>query len=128
MRGDSWFLLGAPWDSSGTGRGEARAPEALRAAGLSGLVDVDLGDAATAITSSHRDTATGVRALAETVAASYALATSLRAAMAEHREQRPLLIGGDCSLLLGVFAHLRRSVGDVGLWIVDGHPDYFSAA
>jgi arginase len=128
VRGDAWFLLGAPWDSSGTDRGEVRAPEALRAAGLSGLVDVDLGDAATAITNSHREAATGVRALAETIAASHALATSLRAAMTEHRERRPLLIGGDCSLLLGVFSCLRRSVGDVGLWIVDGHPDYFSAA
>jgi len=29
-----WVLLGAPFDSSGTGRGEERAPDALRAAGL----------------------------------------------------------------------------------------------
>ena len=29
-----WTVLGAPLDSSGAGRGEERAPEALRAAGL----------------------------------------------------------------------------------------------
>ena len=29
-----WVLVGAPLDCSGTGRGEARAPEALREAGL----------------------------------------------------------------------------------------------
>src|SRR5688572_6202871 len=45
----SWFLLGAPWDCSGTGRGEAAAPGALRTSGLARLVDVDLGDAATLI-------------------------------------------------------------------------------
>lgn len=41
-----WFLLGAPWDCSGTGRGEQAAPHALRAAGLSALVGRDLGGAA----------------------------------------------------------------------------------
>jgi arginase len=28
----SWYLVGAPWDSSGTGRGAEQAPAALRAA------------------------------------------------------------------------------------------------
>ncbi len=44
--------------------------------------------------------------------------------MTEHPNHRPLIVGGDCSLLLGVFAHLRVSIGDVGLWMVDGHPDF----
>ncbi|MCY1143091.1 arginase family protein [Actinoplanes sp. Pm04-4] len=119
-----WFLLGAPWDSSGTGRGEARAPAALRRAGLSRLADVDLGDAATVITSTERDSATGVRALSDTVAAARTLAKALRDGMAEHPGHRPLVVGGDCSLLLGVFTHLRATIGDVGLWMFDGHPDY----
>jgi arginase len=122
--GSDWFLLGAPWDCSGTGRGEARAPRALREAGLTDRVDVDLGDAATVIAGHRRDEKTGVRALADTIAAAHALATALGAGMREHPGRRPLVIGGDCSLLLGVFAHTRRAVGGVGLWLVDGHPDY----
>ena len=125
--GSDWFLLGAPWDCSGTGRGEARAPGALREAGLTDRVDVDLGDAATVIASSHRDETTGVRALSDTVAAAHALATTLCTGMRRHPGRRPLVIGGDCSLLLGIFAGLRPTLGDVGLWMVDGHPDYLDA-
>ncbi|GIF71584.1 arginase family protein [Asanoa siamensis] len=122
-----WFLLGAPWDSSGSRRGEERAPGALRAAGLAGRVAVDLGDAATVIGGETRDPATGVRALPDTLAATRALAEALAHGMRAHPELRPLVVGGDCSLLLGVFAHLRRAHGDVGLWLVDGHPDYVDA-
>ena len=118
----SWFLLGAPWDCSGLDRGEAKAPTALRAAGLS--AGLDLGDAATVIADSHRDETTGIRALPDTIAAAHALATALSIS---HPGRRPLVVGGDCSLLLGVFAHLRRTVGEVGLWLVDGHPDYLDA-
>jgi arginase len=102
-----------------------RAPAALRAAGLRDLVDVDLGDAATVIGSSHRDEATGVRALPETIAAARTLAAALRDGAAEHPGHRPLVVGGDCSLLLGVFAGIR---GEAGLWMLDGHPDYSEAA
>ncbi len=124
MTRSDWFLLGAPWDCSGSGRGEMRAPGALRRAGLTDLVDVDLGDAATVISSSHRDEATGVRALADTIAAAHELATTLGTGIRDHPGRRPLVVGGDCSLLLGVFA---RPLGEVGLWMVDGHPDYFDA-
>jgi arginase len=123
----SWFLLGAPWDCSGSGRGEGDAPAALRAAGLADLVGADLGDAPTAIDSTHRDEQTGVLALPETVAAAHALAEALRGGMRANPGHRALVVGGDCSLLLGVFAHLRPVLGDVGLWSVDGHPDYYEA-
>ncbi|NMO53918.1 arginase family protein [Actinoplanes sp. TBRC 11911] len=136
MSGTGWFLLGAPWDCSGTGRGEMRAPEALRAAGLTGLADLDLGDAATVISDSRRDAATGVLALTDTIAAAGELAAALRAGIRDHPARRPLIIGGDCSLLLGVFAGLPGLAdefdggrdGAVGLWMVDGHPDYLDAA
>jgi arginase len=119
-----WFLLGAPWDCSGTGRGERAAPGALRAAGLSALVSRDLGDSATAIDSAQRDQHTGVLALPETVRAAGALADALTGALHDLPGRRPLVVGGDCSILLGIFPALRRSIGPVGLWFLDGHPDY----
>jgi arginase len=126
MSGTGWFLLGAPWDCSGTGRGEMWAPGALRAAGLTRLVDADLGDAATVIADSRRDEVTGVRALADTIAAAGELAAALRTGMGDHPGLRPLVVGGDCSLLLGVFAGLGEA--RTGLWMIDGHPDYLDAA
>jgi len=122
-----WALLGAPWDCSGEGRGEADAPAALRQAGLRGVVSHDAGDAATAITTTARDPATGVRALDDTRRAASALTAALVDLLARAPGRRPLVVGGDCSLLLGVLPALR-SRGPVGLWFVDGHPDYQSAA
>ncbi|MDI2129784.1 arginase family protein [Yinghuangia seranimata] len=119
-----WFLLGAPWDCSGTGRGEQLAPAALRDAGLAawtGAAGHDAGDAMTDIRTTDRDPASGVRALDDTVRAAANLADALRAARRAHPGRRPLVLGGDCSLLLGVFAALDAGTG---LWFVDGHPDY----
>ncbi|MDG4763608.1 arginase family protein [Solwaraspora sp. WMMD406] len=128
MNDSDWFLLGAPWDSSGRSRGEEQAPDALRAAGLRDLINVDCGDAATHIGSNHRDDITQVRALPDTVTAAHTLAATLRNSMRDHPQRRPLVVGGDCSLLLGVFAQLSPALNNVGLWLVDGHPDYLAAA
>ncbi|WP_241961791.1 arginase family protein [Rhodococcus opacus] len=63
-------------------------------------------------------------ALSETVRAAHALADDLAVAMADLPGRRPLVVGGDCSILLGIFPALRRHLGSLGLWFVDGHPDY----
>ena len=68
-----------------------------------------------------------MRALPDTIAAAHELTTALWTGIRDHPERRPLIIGGDCSLLLGVFARARAALGDVGLWMVDGHPDYLDA-
>lgn len=125
MDAADWFLLGAPWDCSGSGRGEHLAPAALRGAGVSRLAGVDLGDADCAITSTERDDPTGVLALPETVRAARALADALESGLRGQPGRRPLVVGGDCSILLGIFPALRRRhLGPVGLWFLDGHPDY----
>jgi arginase len=97
---------------------------ALRAAGLSGLVSRDLGDVAIVIDSDRRDEHTGVRALPETVRAARETSRALADALRDLPGTRPLVVGGDCSILLGIFAALRASAGPAGLWFVDGHPDY----
>ncbi|MFE9957586.1 arginase family protein [Micromonospora sp. NPDC005299] len=124
MTARGWYLLGAPWDCSGLSRGEQLAPAALRAAGLSDLVPDDAGDAPIVIDDDRRDEATGVRALAQTGRAARVLADWLDDAAGRRPGRRPLVLGGDCSLLLGVLPWLRRDRGRVGLWFVDGHPDF----
>lgn len=128
MNAADWLLLGAPWDCSGTGRGEQAAPAALRTAGLSDLVDHDLGDAELLVTSTQRDEGTGVLALSDTARAARVLTEALLDAMSRHPGRRPLVVGGDCSILLGILPALRRSIGTVGLWFLDGHPDYLDGA
>jgi arginase len=96
----------------------------LRAAGLSDLVSRDLGDITIAIDSRYRDQHTGVLALPETVRSAHVLADAVTRALRDLPGRRPLVVGGDCSILLGIFPALRRSVGSVGLWFIDGHPDY----
>ncbi|MGH3921148.1 MAG: arginase family protein [Pseudonocardiaceae bacterium] len=128
MTAADWFLLGAPWDCSGSGRGERAAPDAFRAAGLAALVDRDLGDAATVVDGAERDERTGVLAVRETVRAAHALANALAGELRDPPGRRPLVVGGDCSILLGIFPALRRQVGPAGLWFLDGHPDYLDGA
>jgi arginase len=119
----NWTVLGAPFDSSGAGRGEERAPDALRAAGLPALFGgVDAGDPAPPLRDPIRDPETGVIAFAALRTSSQALREAVAARMA--RGQRTLVLGGDCSLLLGAVAGARDAVGRVGLWFVDGHADF----
>ena len=114
-------VVDAPVDCSGAGRGEEHAPAALRAAGLVERLGArDAGEADARIRDTRRDPDTGVVGAAEVRRASKAIASRVREVL-EARE-RPLVLGGDCTLLLGVFQALPRGSG---LWFVDGHADFF---
>lgn len=118
-----WTALGAPLDSSGASRGEERAPQALRAAGLPEVfAATDAGEVAPPLRDPVRDPATGVIAFAGLGTASRALREAVAATL--NRGERPLVVGGDCTVLLGSLAGVHAAVGRVGLWFVDGHADY----
>ena len=122
-----WTALGAPFDSSGVGRGEERAPAALRAAGLLEVFHAgDGGDVAAPLRDPVRDPETGVVAFADLCASSQVLRGAVDATLTGGR--RPLVLGGDCSLLIGALAGVRDAVGPVRLVFVDGHADYFDGA
>jgi arginase len=121
-----WTVLGAPIDSSGASRGEERAPGALRSAGLATVFGAtDAGDVAPPLRDTERDSETGVIAGAELRHSSQALREAVATVLA--RGEQPLVLGGDCALLLGALAGVRDAVGRVGLWFVDGHADYLDA-
>jgi arginase len=114
-------VIDAPIDCSGAGRGEEHAPAALRAAGLVERLGArDAGEADARIRDTRRDPGTGVVGAVEVGRASTAIASRVRELL-EAREC-PLVVGGDCTLLLGVFQALP---GGSGLWFVDGHADFF---
>jgi arginase len=97
-----------------------RSPVALRAAGLLAALGADDAGSvpAPAYTPDRDDTRTrNGRAIA-------AYATALAARMAALLAERwPVVVGGDCSILLGSLLALRRT-GSAGLLFVDGHLDF----
>ena len=114
-------IVDAPLDCSGAGRGEEHAPAALRAAGLLERLDArDAGEADARIRDTRRDPDTGVIGALEVRRASTAIAARVREVL--DAGERPLVVGGDCTLLLGVFEALP---GGSGLWFVDGHADFY---
>jgi len=115
-------VIGAPFDSAGAGRGEEHAPRALREAGLVERLGArDLGDVGPVLRPERRDPRTGVIAFEALVEASTALAEAVGDAV---RADVPLVVGGDCTLLIGVAAGLRREGIEPALWFADGHADY----
>jgi arginase len=116
----AFAVIDAPIDSSGTGRGEERAPAALRAAGLIERLGArDAGEADARIRDPRREPETGVVGASQVRRASTAVASRVREVL--EAGERPLVLGGDCTLLLGVFEAVPRGSG---LWFVDGHADF----
>ncbi|MGH7411408.1 MAG: arginase family protein [Candidatus Methylomirabilis sp.] len=99
-------------------------PAVIRAAGLTQRISGhDAGDLPIAIDDPHRDPVTGMIGFHSVCRASAAV-RSVIGELLEH-EARPFVIGGDCTLLIGVCAALRDHFGRVGLAFVDGHLDFY---
>lgn len=98
-------------------------PLALKAAGLIRELDADyLGAVPPPAYSAIRDEATHLlnpRAIHDY---SLSLADAVQPVVA--RGQFPLVLGGDCSILLGTMLALRR-LGRYGLFFIDGHADFY---
>ncbi len=114
-------MLDAPLDSSGRGRGERRAPAALRAAGLVDRLGArDGGAVDVVITDPVRDAQTGVIGADQVRGAGRAI--SARVTELVDAGHRPLVVGGDCAILPGV---LQALPAGFTLWFLDGHRDFF---
>ena len=118
-------VIGVPADCSGAFVGCERMPAALRAAGLVGTLGVrDAGNLQVVIGDPVRDPETGVIGIGDVLG----LSTVVRDAVTEHVTdgRKPLLLGGDCTLLFGVCAALTHArPATSGLLFVDGHLDCF---
>jgi arginase len=114
-------ILDAPLDCSGAGRAEEHAPAALRTAGIVERLGArDAGEAQARMHDTRRDPQTGVIGAAAVRAATAEIAEAVREVL--DAGDTPLVLGGDCTLLLGAFQALPRGSG---LWFIDGHADYY---
>jgi len=124
-----WTALGVPIDSvaapaGGPLFGTELAPQAMRDLGLVRRLDAtDAGDLSVRIVGPDRDPRSGIvgwPSVGTTV-------SEIRAAVAEMMAsgQRPLLLGGCCTVLMGAAAGARDVLGRVGLAYADGHVDVY---
>jgi len=120
-------LLGVPTNSAGTISGVARAPTTLREVGLFDALrqhtDVhDYGDVMLPDPSPERDPVTHLIDHHGLIA----MVTRVRDAVTSILDNGhfPLVIGGDCPLLLGCLA-VAKNLKRMGLLFVDGHEDAY---
>jgi arginase len=112
-------LIGVPYNSAGRLDGVARAPAALRAAGLGDGIadagDVSFGPMAPDRGPSGVIDETALGAMAESLGAEVAETLGMGRA--------PLVVGGDCPILLGCLRGALQETGETALLFVDGHED-----
>src|SRR5687768_11499695 len=110
-------LISVPYSSTGLTTGEARGPDALRAAGLldtlrrAGNV-VDLGDVKFERPTPQRDERSGI--IAPAALTGMVLAVRKVVARVIAGGYFPVVVGGECPLLLGCLAASRDTFGRVG--------------
>ncbi len=121
----SCSLIDAPSDLGLRRTGVDGLPDALRAAGLlEGLPDVRYaGRLAVPPYVPLRDSRTGV--LNPDGIRMFTMQLADRVAFTLDLGRFPLVLGGDCSILLGPALALRRR-GRFGLFFIDGHADFYS--
>jgi arginase len=119
-------LIGVPSSAGAHGPGQEKAPSALREAGLlgalreAGLQVEDLGDLPVA-----RFTPDGANRQRQSRSRVIKVAGQVAevVARAVERDLIPIVLGGDCTITLGVVAGLLRHQPDLGLIYFDGDAD-----
>jgi arginase len=117
-------ILGIPIDSVGGRVGTTFMPQALRRVGIvDALGAEDLGDLDVLIDPPVRDPQTGIVGSDSVLE----VTATIREAVARHVDPDATLVvlGGCCTLAVGVVAGLRDRIGDVGVVYVDGHLDLY---
>jgi arginase len=119
-------LIGVPSSAGAHGPGQEKAPAALRQAGLlgalreTGLEVEDLGDLPAARFTADPDHHKG-QSLLPVIRVVRQVADAVAGAV--ERDLLPLVLGGDCTITLGVVAGLLRRHDELGLIYFDGDAD-----
>jgi arginase len=127
----TFAVIGVPTSAGTHGPGQEKAPQALRRAGLveglraAGLEVEDHGDLPTTRYQAHAADPRQ-RNLDAVVEVAGRVADRVHAAL--DRGRRPLVLGGDCTITLGVVAGFARHGDDLGLLYLDGDADLSTPA
>ena len=118
-------LIGVPANSSGTVDGVARAPAVLRQRGLAVALARHRGftDAGDLVLPAPVPVRGPSGLLAEEALVAMIGEVAQAVAAARRAGRFPLLVGGDCPVILGALAALQAEAGRAGLLFVDGHED-----
>ena len=118
-------LIGVPFDGYGRLGHQARAPMALRAAGLPHAMGSHVIESASDLELPSPDPTRGPATTFVNEAALLAMTEALNARVGRAIAARrfPVVYGGDCATLLGIVTGLRDHVPGTGLIFVDGHED-----
>ncbi|HET6779868.1 MAG TPA: arginase family protein [Nitrososphaera sp.] len=127
-KGRQLSLIGVPTNSAGKRNGVANAPAALRRAGLVEILGAfcqvrDEGNVSFSMPTVERDAESGIIAYSSLASMVRSVRTSVSHALKEGRF--PLVIGGDCPILLGCLAASVETFGPIGLLFGDGHEDSY---
>jgi arginase len=123
---NDWVLIGVPSSAGAHHAGQDRAPAALRAAGIidrlraAGVQISDAGDLPASVFAVDHEHPRA-RNLPAVVAVARAVADAVATQVAAGH--RPLVVGGDCTITVGVVAGFRRVDPGVGLAYLDGDAD-----
>jgi len=119
-----WALAGVAIDSAGVVGGTELTPGALRRhSRLQRMVAMDHGDLAAPVHDKRRDPRSGLVGYREVVAAT----GNIRSAFSRWLtpRQRTVVLGGCCTLMIGLGAATRDKVGPFGIAYIDGHLDLY---
>ena len=123
-------ILGTPFNGLGTFSDIENPAEGLRQANLmslletSGHIVTDLGDLSGFQCRDIRDDETGINDF--DLWLNFAQKLSKIVGTMLDRQAFPLLLGGDCRMLIGIFAAFAQRETEVGLVFLDGHADFHS--
>jgi arginase len=116
-------LIGVPYTSMAEPGGIADAIGVLRAAGLAAALGGDVRDAGDLVLVEPSGTRGPSGLLNEAALGRLVEATRAVVGRSLDAGRRPLMVGGDCPVLLGALAAARDRHGATGLLLVDGHED-----
>jgi arginase len=120
----AWNLAGVAIDSAGVVGGTELTAQALRrVSGIGALAAKDFGDLAAPVHDPRRDPASGLVGHGEVVAATRTIRAASRDWLAKDR--RVAVLGGCCTLIIGLGAATRDVYGRYGIAYIDGHLDLY---
>ena len=120
----SWDLAGVAIDSAGVVGGTELTPAALRKfSRLGGMVAIDRGDVVAPVHDKSRHPRSGLVGHREVVSATERIRTAFTPWLAPDR--RMAVLGGCCTLMIGLGAATRDVIGRFGIAYIDGHLDLY---